>query len=70
MDELLQQLEKRIKTLLQRFEEQQQVTLHLEHKQSTLLREKEMLARKNQMVVAQIENIISHLKSIETMPHE
>ncbi len=52
MDDLFQTLETQIRTLIERFEQ-------LEY-------EKEALATKNKIVVSQIENMISRLKSIES----
>jgi len=66
MDELFQQLETRIRMLMERCEQLEHDNFNLKQSKLLLMREKEALAVKNKVVISQIENMISHLKSIES----
>lgn len=67
MDELLRQLEIRIKTLLKRCDELNGVNTDLEQSNSMITHEKNALLVKNKLAITQIEQIISRLKSIESV---
>ncbi len=66
MDELVQQLEIQIKSLMQKCERLEQANLTLKQSRVFLQREKDELQTKNKMAITQIENILSRLKSIES----
>ncbi len=66
MDELLQQLEVRLRSLLQKCELLHTDNANLKQNKSLLHREKEVLLAKNKTVISQIENMIVRLKSIES----
>ncbi len=65
MDELVKQLEMRIKSLLQRSDLLLDTNLDLQRRTSLLQREKEALLAKNKVAISQIENMVSRLKSFE-----
>lgn len=65
MDELLQQLEARVSSLLSQCRHLKQINHDLQHSQRLLLSEKEILIAKNKSAVTQIENMVSRLKLIE-----
>ena len=60
MDELVNQLETRLKVLVHSYE-------NLKLTQSALIREKDSLLAKNKIAVAHIENMVTRLKSIEKL---
>ena len=66
MDELFKQLEARIRALLIKCDQLEHANLNLKQNKSILNREKELLLAKNKAAIAQIEGMISRLKSIET----
>lgn len=66
MDELFQQLETQIRTLIERCGQLERDNLELEQNKLLLLHEKETISAKNKLVVSQIENMISRLKTIES----
>ena len=68
MDELFQQLESRIRTLMKKCDGLKQINQKLTREESNLARTNTILSEKHRSVIAQIENIISRLKSLEKMP--
>ncbi len=66
MDELFQNLETRIKSLMQKCEELEHANVSLKQSKSDLQREKDALQAKNKMAISHIESILSRLKSIES----
>lgn len=66
MEELFQQLEKRIKMLAERCQILESDNLTLRQNHLLLIQEKEALSAKNKVVISQIENMISRLKLIES----
>jgi hypothetical protein len=58
MEELFQSLDKRIRTLLQKFE-------HVQQNKLTLVHDKEQLLAKQKDITSQIETMITQLKSME-----
>jgi uncharacterized protein (TIGR02449 family) len=65
MDELFCRLEKQLKLLIQKYQSLKTVTVDLQHDQSILMRDKELLLAKNKLAILQIENMVTRLKSIE-----
>jgi uncharacterized protein (TIGR02449 family) len=65
MDDLLQHLEKRIHTFLQKYTHAKETNQHLQRSKIQIAREKEQLLIKHKSAVIQIENMMTHLKSIE-----
>jgi uncharacterized protein (TIGR02449 family) len=70
MDELLQQLELRIKSFMQRYQKLEETNTGLVHNQTLILREKASLLAKNEAAIAQIEHIVSRLKASENLSHD
>jgi uncharacterized protein (TIGR02449 family) len=68
MDDLFQHLEKRIHTFLQKYAHTKKVNQDLQHSKVQIAREKEQLLTKHKSAVVQIENMMTHLKSIEGLP--
>lgn len=66
MDDLFQQLETRIRALLDRCNQLEHTNLDLTQNQSSLAREKEALFVKNKEAISLIENMVTRLKSIES----
>ncbi|MCE3237843.1 MAG: hypothetical protein K0R24_824 [Gammaproteobacteria bacterium] len=58
MEELFQRLDQRIRTLLQKFE-------HVQKSKLSLIHDKEQLLAKQKDITAQIETMITQLKSME-----
>jgi uncharacterized protein (TIGR02449 family) len=65
MDDLLQHLEKRIHTFLQKYAHTKKMNQDLQLSTVQMAREKEHLLIKQKSAVVQIENMMTHLKSIE-----
>ncbi len=65
MDDLLQQLEMRLRSLIQKYELSKNQNTSLQQTQILLSREKELLLAKNKVAISQIENMVLRLKSIE-----
>ncbi len=65
MEELLQQLETRLKTLLDKLGQFQQVQDRLQQNQLLLATEKKHLQEKHQSAISQIERMIARLKPLE-----
>lgn len=65
MDDLLQQLEMRLRSLIQKYELSKNQNTNLQQTQILLSREKELLLAKNKVAISQIENMVLRLKSIE-----
>jgi uncharacterized protein (TIGR02449 family) len=65
MDELIRQLEKRIKGLIDQHQGLKQSNHQLNHGKFLLAREKTLLLEKQQKAINQIETLITRLKSIE-----
>lgn len=65
MDELLRQLEKRIKGLMEQYQDLKQSNQQLNHGKYLFAREKEILLERQQRAISQIEALIARLKSIE-----
>ena len=65
MDELLQQLEKQIKGLIDQQDQLATANQRLNQGKSLLVREKATLLEKQKKAVSQIEGLVSRLKTIE-----
>lgn len=65
MEELLLDLEKKIKTLVNSHVHLKQANQHLQLSKSTVIGEKEALLLTQQKTVAHIEKLVSRLKAIE-----
>lgn len=65
MDELLTQLEMRLRMLKQQYEQLEYAHLTLKQRVYLLQKEKDILLSKNKIAIAQIENMVLRLKSIE-----
>lgn len=65
MDELLQRLELRVKSLIQRNEHTTHINIKLRQHKALLIREKEALLLKHKTAVQQIESMVSRLKLLE-----
>lgn len=65
MDELFNQLEGRLRSLIQSHQFLSQSNSNLKQHQSTLSREKDLLLAKNKIAILQIETMVSRLKAIE-----
>ncbi|EKD54542.1 MAG: hypothetical protein ACD_60C00072G0011 [uncultured bacterium] len=63
MDEVFQQLEARIRTLIKRCEQLEHVNQNLMHNKTQLMQEKEIILKKNKIAIAQIESMISRLRA-------
>lgn len=68
MDDLLEHLEKRLHTFLQKYAQTKKVNHDLQDTQVQLTHEKNQLLIKHRSAVIQIENMMMHLKSIEGLP--
>jgi len=68
MDDLLQRLEKHIHTFLRQFTLTKEINQLLQRSKVEMAREKEQLLIKHKSAVIQIENMVTHLKSIEGLP--
>jgi len=65
MDDLYYHLEAQIKALIQQCEQLKQANLKQKQIKALLIREKDMLLAKHNVAIAQIENMLHRLKSIE-----
>lgn len=65
MDELFQQIETRIRSLIQKQEQLAKTNDQLKQSKLYLTREKEQLLLNQKSIASSIENMIAHLKSIE-----
>jgi uncharacterized protein (TIGR02449 family) len=65
MDDIIQNLETRIKKMLQQFGQLTDLNLALSQTKAQITREKESLIAKHRMAISQIETMVSRLKSIE-----
>ena len=65
MDELYQQLESRIRSLMKDYQNLKQLNQKLVQEESILTRTNAIWTEKQRSVINQIENIISRLKSLE-----
>ncbi len=65
MDDLFEQLEKRIYAVLQAHERLQTMNQHLRHDKSMIAEDHEQLLMKHKNAVMQIEKMVARLKSIE-----
>lgn len=65
MDELLQVLEERIHSIFRRLSDLQKVNGYLEQNKLFLSQENTELQTRHQIAIQHIENMVSHLKSIE-----
>lgn len=66
MDALLKRLETQIRKLVERCEQLEGVHADLRQRALSLEREKDALLTKNRLAVSQIEEMISHLESMES----
>lgn len=66
MEDLLQHLEKQIRTLIQQYNQVQLSNQQLNQGKFLLLREKELLIEKQQSAISQIKQLVTKLKSLET----
>lgn len=67
MEELLQRLERKIKALIAKHDHLKNSHTELNHGQSTLAKDKEMLMAKQQKAITQIQTLVSRLKAIEKL---
>jgi len=65
MDELLHYLEKKIKTLIDQYDELKSAHQQLSQSKVAVSHEREVLLRKQKKAIHQIETMITKLKSIE-----
>lgn len=65
MDALIQQLETRIRQLVERCEKLERDHASLAEKNLSLLAEKDTLLVKNSMAISAVRDMISHLESME-----
>jgi uncharacterized protein (TIGR02449 family) len=66
MEDVLSQLENRIKSLVLQCDQLKQANLKLKQSKLLLMREKEMLIAKHKVAITQIEHMVSRLKSLES----
>jgi uncharacterized protein (TIGR02449 family) len=69
MEDLLDRFEKKIKSIAREYEILKQENMHLRGDKLLLVREKGLLLEKNKLAIAQIEKMVSRLRSIE-ISHE
>jgi len=67
MDDLLNQLEGKLRALVQKYDHLKLTNMNLRHQQTALSREKDLLVAKNKVAITQIEHMVSRLKSIENV---
>lgn len=67
MDELIQKIEAKIRSLIQEFQHLSQVNAELRQNKRHLSFENERMLSKHQSIIAQIEHMVIRLKSIEGM---
>lgn len=67
MDELLYQLEKRIKKLMQHHHELNHSNQNLQQKKVTLVREKDLLLARQEKAIHQIKSLVAKLKAVENL---
>lgn len=65
MDELICQLELKLKGLIKKYKCLKDINVNLQLDQTSLTQEKEHLLIKNKLAILQIEKMVSRLKSIE-----
>jgi len=65
MEELLQNLEKRIKELVDQHDKLKYSDVQFNQDNARLLREKDFLLAKQQKAISQIETLVARLKAIE-----
>lgn len=65
MDELYARLEAQVKALIQQCDSLKKTNSKLKQSQALLVREKDMLLTRHKTAIAQVEKMVSRLKSLE-----